>query len=188
MSQKKGSQESSGIGRRRFIKSAAAGTLAAPTLVSFAADHMRNRAYAQQSYVPQLLNVQSVGTEPGGITLVHATFNIPMRVDAVCGSVEEWGSYNCTGSLIDTDPLSQAVAWSTRWSAGNTVLLLRLLPSFPLPSGRVIFNDPTGCTSAGALARMQSAAGVELPVSQGCFDYLGSGIPRASSGATPDNR
>lgn len=188
MSHQHGSKGPTGIGRRRFIKSAAVGTFVAPTVVSFAADHMRNRAYAQQSYVPQLLSLQAVGTEAGGITRVHATFNMPMRVDAVCGLVEEWGSYDCSGSLIDTDPLSQAVDWPSRWSAGNTVLLLRLLPSFPLPSGRVIFNDPTGCTSAGATARMQSAAGVELPVSQGCFEYLGSGVPRSGPAAPADNQ
>jgi hypothetical protein len=188
MSHKRGSQGPTGINRRRFIKSAAAGTFVAPTLVSFAADHMRNRAYAQQSYIPQLVSVQSVGTESGGITLVHATFNLPMRPDAVCGTVQDWGSLNCTGSIITTSYLSQSVDWPSRWSAGNTVLLLRLAPSFPVANGMLVFNDPSGCTSSGAPRLMQSAAGVELPLSQGCFLYLSGGVPRSLAAGSADNR
>lgn len=164
--------------RREFLRKAA-GSLAAPVIVSVSLDQISNRAWAQQAYQPLLL-----GFEQAGADSFRLTFNLAMDTSASCLTVREYTAAGCGGAPsvypgIGFDPRFD------QWQSGGRVFIFG---GWPPDSGTQAMSLVLNTGDCLGGQRFASHAGVPLTADTltPCLDL--SGLPRLTPPAGSSKR
>lgn len=140
--------------RRKFLKTALAGTFAAPVVTSLAVDHLMNTARAQQAYVaPTVTAFERLAPLPGAGAHPEATYRVTFSQPIDTASFPCWllTSYDQTGcasgggSAIGSRSGSQYNPAYLIWGDGNTALIIRMVDE----TGGGQHTDASGSVSFG---------------------------------------